>query len=64
MNAMEHGNKYEPGVMVSVVVSASEAAVSVRITDQGGGPPPSRPMSPTWTPSSKGSSLRAAGGCF
>ena len=36
MNAMEHGNKYEPGVMVGVVVSASEAAVSVRITDQGG----------------------------
>jgi serine phosphatase RsbU (regulator of sigma subunit)/anti-sigma regulatory factor (Ser/Thr protein kinase) len=36
MNAMEHGNKYEPGVMVDVAVSASEAAVCVRITDQGG----------------------------
>ena len=36
MNAMEHGNKYQPDVLVEVSVSASEAAVCVRITDQGG----------------------------
>ena len=37
MNAMEHGNAYEADVPVSVRVAASIAAVSVRITDHGGG---------------------------
>ncbi len=36
MNAMEHGNQYQADRPVQVVVSASEAAVCVRITDQGG----------------------------
>ncbi len=36
MNAMEHGNRYDPGRPVEIVVSASEAALCVRITDQGG----------------------------
>ena len=37
MNAMEHGNEYNPDLPVSVQVAASIAAVSVRITDHGGG---------------------------
>ena len=37
MNAMEHGNEYKPDLPVSLHVAASKAAVSVRITDHGGG---------------------------
>ncbi len=39
MNAIEHGNKNRPELSVDVAVRASEAAISVRITDHGGGPP-------------------------
>ena len=39
MNAMEHGNKFNPQVPVDFLVRASEHALSVRITDQGGGKP-------------------------
>jgi len=39
MNAMEHGNKFRPEVPVDFVVRASDRAVSVCITDQGGGQP-------------------------
>lgn len=39
MNAMEHGNKYQADVPVSIEVLANEAAVAVRITDRGGGEP-------------------------
>jgi len=39
MNAMEHGNKFRAEVPVDFVVRASDHAVSVRITDQGGGKP-------------------------
>ncbi|MDP9364028.1 MAG: SpoIIE family protein phosphatase [Chloroflexota bacterium] len=46
MNAMEHGNKYHPGAPVGIRVRASEAAVSVRITDQGDGPPIAEPEPP------------------
>jgi serine phosphatase RsbU (regulator of sigma subunit)/anti-sigma regulatory factor (Ser/Thr protein kinase) len=38
MNAMEHGNKFQPEVPVDFVVQASPTTVSVRITDQGAGP--------------------------
>jgi anti-sigma regulatory factor (Ser/Thr protein kinase) len=38
MNAMEHGNKFQPEVPVDFVVRASPRTVSVRITDQGAGP--------------------------
>ncbi len=38
MNAMEHGNKYQPEVPVVIEVLASDTALSVRITDQGGSP--------------------------
>jgi serine phosphatase RsbU (regulator of sigma subunit)/anti-sigma regulatory factor (Ser/Thr protein kinase) len=39
MNAMEHGNKYQPDVLVNFVVRASDSKVSILITDQGGEKP-------------------------
>ena len=36
MNAMEHGNHYEPDVPVAIQVLASPTTLLVRITDQGG----------------------------
>lgn len=39
MNAMEHGNQYEPDKPVLVNVLADDEAVAVRIYDQGGGAP-------------------------
>jgi len=38
MNAMEHGNHYQPDTPVIVQVLASASSVAVRITDQGQGP--------------------------
>jgi len=39
MNAMEHGNQYQPELPVSIRVLASETALAVQITDNGGGQP-------------------------
>jgi serine phosphatase RsbU (regulator of sigma subunit)/anti-sigma regulatory factor (Ser/Thr protein kinase) len=39
MNAMEHGNKFQPEIPVDFVVRASPRALSVCITDQGGSEP-------------------------
>ena len=39
MNAMEHGNQYDPEKPVIIAVSLSETAIRVCITDQGGGKP-------------------------
>ncbi len=39
MNAMEHGNCYQPDKMVLLQVYASESAVTVRIHDEGEGEP-------------------------
>jgi anti-sigma regulatory factor (Ser/Thr protein kinase) len=36
MNAMEHGNHYQPDVLVSILLRCSETAISVSISDQGG----------------------------
>lgn len=36
MNAMEHGNHYQPELPVIIQVAAAPDAVSVRITDEGG----------------------------
>jgi anti-sigma regulatory factor (Ser/Thr protein kinase) len=36
MNAMEHGNQYQPELPVLIKVLASEAALVVQISDQGG----------------------------
>jgi serine/threonine-protein kinase RsbW len=38
MNAMEHGNHYSVELPVFIEVSASEADLSVKITDEGSGP--------------------------
>ncbi|MEI2689065.1 MAG: SpoIIE family protein phosphatase [Anaerolineae bacterium] len=37
MNAMEHGNKYQPDIPVQIRLDRSPAAVRVSIVDQGGG---------------------------
>ena len=36
MNAMEHGNNYSPNLPVTIEVVASQTALAVRITDEGG----------------------------
>jgi serine/threonine-protein kinase RsbW len=41
MNAMEHGNRYDPDVPVKIQVWLLEESLLVRIIDRGGGPPPS-----------------------
>ena len=46
MNAMEHGNHYQVDLPVAVQVRASAAALSVRISDRGGG----QPIAPAETP--------------
>lgn len=38
MNAMEHGNHYQPDVPVVIQVQATNTTLAVRITDQGEGP--------------------------
>ena len=39
LNAMEHGNHYRVELPVLIKVSVSEADLSVKITDEGSGPP-------------------------
>jgi anti-sigma regulatory factor (Ser/Thr protein kinase) len=39
MNSMEHGNHYRAEAPVVIEVSASEAELYVKITDEGSGPP-------------------------
>ena len=41
MNAMEHGNRYNPNVPVKIQVWLLEERLLVRIIDRGGSPPPS-----------------------
>ena len=41
MNAMEHGNRYNPEVPVEIQVWRVEDCLLVRIIDRGSGPPPS-----------------------
>ena len=41
MNAMEHGNRYNPEVPVKIQVWLLEERLLVRIIDRGGSPPPS-----------------------
>jgi serine phosphatase RsbU (regulator of sigma subunit)/anti-sigma regulatory factor (Ser/Thr protein kinase) len=36
MNAMEHGNRYDPDLPVEIAVARSDSVLSVRITDRGG----------------------------
>ncbi len=46
MNAIEHGNKNRPELPVLIQIRASARALSVRITDQGGGQPIPEPVAP------------------
>jgi anti-sigma regulatory factor (Ser/Thr protein kinase) len=46
MNAMEHGNHYQAELPVIIEVSASDAELSVKITDEGSGPPAFDPETP------------------
>lgn len=46
MNAMEHGNLYQPELLVHLRVEQSDDAITVTVTDHGGG----RPISPSVTP--------------
>ncbi len=46
MNAMEHGNRYREEAPVLIEVSASDAELCVKITDEGTGPPTFDPQTP------------------
>lgn len=46
MNAMEHGNRYDPDKPVVITVGQSETAVYIHIADQGGGAPAPDPTLP------------------
>ena len=46
MNAMEHGNRYREEAPVLIEVSASDADLYVKITDEGTGPPTFDPQTP------------------
>lgn len=46
MNAMEHGNKYQPDLPVIIRVLASDKKVTIRITDHGKGQPIPLPETP------------------
>lgn len=46
MNAIEHGNKNQPELPVFIQIQASPQALSVRITDHGGGQPIPEPEAP------------------
>ena len=46
LNAMEHGNRYRADLPVIIEVSVSETDLSVKITDEGSGPPAFHSESP------------------
>lgn len=46
MNAMEHGNKYDPDKPARLKVFVAETSIRVTITDEGGGPPLKTAASP------------------
>jgi len=46
MNAMEHGNRYREEAPVFIEVSATDAELSVKITDEGTGPAAFDPQTP------------------
>jgi anti-sigma regulatory factor (Ser/Thr protein kinase) len=62
MNAMEHGNHYRAELPVLIEVSASEADLCVKITDEGSGPPArSTSSAPAWSaPRSRSGSGRTS----
>jgi serine phosphatase RsbU (regulator of sigma subunit)/anti-sigma regulatory factor (Ser/Thr protein kinase) len=46
MNAIEHGNKYQPELKVGIEVLSSPGAIAVRISDEGGSQPIPKPVPP------------------
>jgi serine/threonine-protein kinase RsbW len=46
LNAMEHGNRYRAELPVLIEVTVSETDLSVKITDEGSGPPAFRSETP------------------
>jgi anti-sigma regulatory factor (Ser/Thr protein kinase) len=46
LNAIEHGNRYQPDLLVSIQVLAAEHRLMVRVTDQGNGGPITAPAAP------------------
>jgi serine phosphatase RsbU (regulator of sigma subunit)/anti-sigma regulatory factor (Ser/Thr protein kinase) len=46
MNAIEHGNKYREDLPVDILVRTSRTALSIRITDRGGGKDIPEPQAP------------------
>jgi anti-sigma regulatory factor (Ser/Thr protein kinase) len=46
MNAIEHGNRYQPELRVDIQVLSSQNAVVVRISDEGGSHPIPKPTTP------------------
>jgi anti-sigma regulatory factor (Ser/Thr protein kinase) len=46
LNAMEHGNRYQAELPVLIEVSVSQADLSVKVTDEGSGPPAFHSVTP------------------
>ena len=61
MNAMEHGNRYDPDLPVAIRVQTTADELIVSITDHGGGQAIPEARRPTWRPSWRGCNRRAAG---
>jgi anti-sigma regulatory factor (Ser/Thr protein kinase) len=63
LNAIEHGNQYQADLPVAVRILASDQAITIHITDQGGGPIPA-PESPDLAAKVAGQQSRRGWGFF
>jgi anti-sigma regulatory factor (Ser/Thr protein kinase) len=64
LNAMEHGNYYRAELPVLIEVSASDTQLSVKITDEGSGPPAFHSETPDLEAKLGGCKRPGAGGSF
>jgi serine/threonine-protein kinase RsbW len=64
MNAMEHGNRYREEAPVLIEVSASDAELSVKITDEGTGPAAIDPETPDLEAKLEGAQTSRGWGLF
>jgi serine/threonine-protein kinase RsbW len=64
MNAMEHGNRYRAELPVLIEVSASDTDLSVKITDEGSGPPAFDSETPDLEAKLEGMQTRRGWGLF
>ncbi len=64
MNAMEHGNGYREEAPVLIEVAASDAELSVKITDEGSGPPTFDPQTPDLEAKLEGTQTARGWGLF